>query len=58
MTDSEDGESLSAVLEHSETVREIASSDAPDAHIHRIILALARGESPKQEDLDKVFNSD
>lgn len=45
------------VTENSGTLQEIAASDAPDAHIHRVLLALARGEDPDSDDLDQLLES-
>jgi hypothetical protein len=52
-----DEDPLTLITDHSDTLQEIATSDAPDAHIHRILLAIARGEDPDGDDLDQILDS-
>ena len=57
-TDSEADEgreaALERILEHEDAVAEIASSSAQDAHVARVLLALARGEDPNPDDLERL----
>jgi hypothetical protein len=56
MTDGEKDCPLAPVEEHATTIRKIADSDAPDAHVHRVLLALANGEDPKEEDVKEILD--
>lgn len=57
MVTSGDDDPFTPVTKHSDTLQEIANSDAPDAHIHRVLLALACGEDPDSDDLDQILGA-
>lgn len=46
---------FTSIAEHAETICKIADSDAPDAHVHRVLLALANEEEPKEEDVKEIL---
>ncbi len=45
------------IREYEEYVAEIGASNSSDAYIHRVMLALARGEDPNPDDLNRLKQS-
>jgi hypothetical protein len=54
MTAEQESSPFTPIEEHAEKIQEIGNSDAPDAHIHRVLLALSNGEEPNKEDVKKI----
>lgn len=56
VNESDRGQPFAEVIKHEHAVAEIAAGNAPDAHIFRIVRALANNEDPNPEDLDRLFD--
>ena len=46
------------VREHEDAVAEIGAGNAPDAHVARVLLALAQDEQPNPDDLDRLCRTE
>jgi hypothetical protein len=48
------GNALTRLREHETALKEIAGTNAPDAHVARVLLALARDENPNPADVEQL----
>lgn len=52
--DAEGEDPFEALREHEEALRDIGASNAPDAYVARIVLALIKDEDPDPADMERL----